>query len=342
MTAATALRRCTPAAGLLLAATAPREEWLRARRGGIGSSDIAAILGVTTHGTALHVYYDKIGRLPLEDDAGEPALWGTLHEETVAREWARRNRTVVRRVGLVANVDRPWAMCTLDRRCTECPLAHEVRESCAVEIKTRDKALAGRWRKGVPDDVLAQVLWQIVVTGYDHLHVAVLIGGNDYRQFVVRRRDHEDVVADILTAADRFWNENVTAKVAPEVTGEEPVDALVDLYGALHPRRDGVIRLDSDLGAFDDLHEYEEYRLREADAKKRKNAAKARLISRLNDAEIAVLGDELAYSYEVSLRRTPDLEHLAEHYPEAYEDCVIDKPSRRLSIGPTYRLKELL
>lgn len=342
MTAATTLRRVTPTAHLVLPADASREQWLQARRRGLGSSDIAAVLGLSRHGTARHVYYDKLGRLPLEDDAGEPALWGTLHEETVAREWARRNHTVVRRVGLVANVDRPWAMCTLDRRCTECPLAHDVRESCAVEVKTRDKMLAGQWRRGTPDDVLAQVLWQIIVTGYGHLHVAVLIGGNDYRQFVVRRRDYEDVIADILTAADRLWNEHVLRGVPPELTGDEPADALIDLYGSLYPQRDGVIRLDDEPDVFDDLRDYEEYRLAEADARKRKNAAKARLLARLKGAEVAVLDSDLAYSYEVSLRRTPDLERLAEGYPEAYEECVVDKPSRRLNIGPTYRLKEVL
>ena len=116
-------RRVTPTGRLILPADADRADWLTARRAGIGSSDIAAILGISRYGNALSVYHDKTGGLPLESDDSEPALWGRLNEETVAREWARRNRSWVRRVGLVQNIDRPWQMCTLDRRVLECPLA---------------------------------------------------------------------------------------------------------------------------------------------------------------------------------------------------------------------------
>ena len=182
-------RRVTPTGRLILPADADRAAWLTARRQGLGSSDMAAVLGISRYGNALSVYHDKTGGLPLEGDDSEPALWGRAIEDTVAREWARRNRSVVRRVGLVANVDRPWQMCTLDRRVLECPLA-DGRERCAVEIKCRAAFKAGQWRTGCPDDVLAQTLWQADVCGYDHIHVGVLIGGNDYRQFVVRVADH--------------------------------------------------------------------------------------------------------------------------------------------------------
>jgi hypothetical protein len=56
---------------------------------------------------------------------------------------------VVRRVGLVANIDRPWQMCTLDRRVLECPLSDD-RERCAVEVKCRDKMKAGLVAQGRP------------------------------------------------------------------------------------------------------------------------------------------------------------------------------------------------
>ena len=137
---------------VLLPASADRADWLRARRQGIGSSDVAAALGVSTRGSAQHVYYDKRGLLPLEDDAGEAALWGNLHEDTVAREWARRNRATVRRVGIVARKDAPHHMCTLDRLCRECPLDNAP-EQCAVEIKTRNAYVAGKWKHGKAFDV---------------------------------------------------------------------------------------------------------------------------------------------------------------------------------------------
>lgn len=336
---------------VVLPASADRAEWLHARRDGVGSSDVAAIMGVSSWGSAQHVYYDKRGELPADDDAGEAALWGSLDEETTAREWARRNRSVVRRIGLIASRAADHHRCTLDRQVRECPLDRDRAEVCALEIKHRSAWLAGKWKRQIPDDVLAQVLWQIHVTGYDHIHVACRIGGNDYRQYVVRRRDHVQLIGDIVTVVDRAWAD-IKAGNVPPLTGEEPTGPLLDLYEQLHPNRSGLIHLDTypaqSLAVVEDLKEYEVQRLTEAAAKKAKEAAKTRLIGRLADKEAAVLGDEVAYGWTATnrdgepLARTHvDLERLAELWPDAYADCVTQKPQRRFDIAKAHRLKEL-
>lgn len=336
MSASTTTRRVTPNATLLLPATADRAEWLAARRNGVGSSDIAALMGATTYAGPQHVYYSKIGRLPLESDAGEAALWGTLHEDTVAREWARRNRTVVRRVGLIAAVGDPWMMCTLDRRCTECPLNSEVRENCAVEIKTRSQFLAKKWRRDVPDDVLAQVLWQIHIAGYDHLHVAVLIGGNDYRQYTVYRRGNEELIADIVTVASRFWHEHVLPRRVPEALGTEDPDALIDLYQELNPGRDGWVDLENHPSAYWDVQDYLKHQRLESAAEKAKNAAKARMVDALGGAIYARFDGDDAYSFRKYKRQSVNVARLAERWPEAYADVVRDKPMWKLTIEKQY------
>lgn len=330
-------RRVTPTAHLVLPASADRADWLNTRRNGIGSSDVANALGVG-YKTAQHVYYDKRDELPHDDDAGEAALWGTLHEETVAREWARRNRSVVRRVGIVAHQDHPHRMCTLDRRVTECPLSAGVRERCALEVKTRNAFVAGKWRREVPDDVLAQVLWQIAVTGYDHIHVAVLIGGNDYRQYVIHRDGNEQLIADITTICDRLWHDIQTGRI-PDHNGDP--DQLIDLYEQLNPNREGAAILDK-TDAYEQLLEYESGRLEEKAGKKRKDTAKARLVELLGGAEIGIFGNDYAYGYKPSSRASVNLERLAEEYPDAYAACVTETTSRRIDIAKDYRLKEAL
>jgi putative phage-type endonuclease len=332
-------RRVTPTGRLILPATADRDAWLTARRGGLGSSDIAAILGISRYGNALSVWHDKTGGLPLESDDSEPALWGRAIEETVAREWARRNRSVVHRVGLIANIDRPWQMCTLDRRVLECPLATE-RERCAVEVKCRDKMKAGQWRKGTPDDVLAQVLHQIDVCGYDHLHVATLIGGNDYRQFTIWRRDYEDLIADLRMAGSVMW-EHVTTRRPPTLVGTEEPGPLLDLYERLHPDRDGYVEIARDYDAQDALAEYIEAGAQESAAKKAKERAKAKLLGVLGGAEVALRGDQIAFSYDASSREHCDVKRLAERWPDAYADCVEDRPQRRINIPKHIREEHL-
>ena len=328
---------------LLLPASADRDAWLDARRSGIGSSDVAAAMGVSSHGTARHVYHDKRGELPLDDDPGEAALWGTLMEDTVAREWARRNRSIVRRVGLIARRDAPHRMCTLDRRVDECPLNRETRERCALEIKCRSAFVAGKWKRSIPDDVLAQVLWQIHVTGFDHLHVATLIGGNDYRQYVVRRADNEQLIADIVTVVDRLWAD-IQAGRPPVLTGEEPIDVTLELLDELNPLRDGYANLDEyparSVRAGELLLEYESARLEEKAAKQAKDSAKVRLIDELGSHRAAVLNGEVAYQLRPTSRDHVDMDRLAEEFPDAYAACVTARPGKTLAISKQHRLKE--
>lgn len=331
---------------VVLPASADRADWLAARRLGICSSDVAAVMGVSTHGSAQHVFYDKRGVTALEDDAGEAALWGTLLEEPVAREWARRNRSTVRRVGLIARKDAPHRMCTLDRRSDECPLNRDNRERCAVEVKTRNAFIAGKWKRSIPDDVLAQVLWQIHVTGYDHIHVACLIGGQDYRQYLIRRSDHEDLIGDIVTIVDRLWADIQTGRV-PVLTGDEPVDTMLDLYNQLHPNRDGVTYLDrlpnyGAQAAIENLFAYEDGRLRAKAATAQKDAAKVALIEALGGGLVAIAGQDIAYELKPVERSGCDLERLADEYPDAYDACVTKTTSLTFKVAQAYRQTEPL
>lgn len=333
--------RVTPTAYLVLPATASRDEWLAARRDGIGASDVASILGIDDFRTPRAVYYDKLGEDV--DNASDAAHWGTVLEEPIAREWARRNRSVVARVGIVARLDDPVMRCTLDRRITECPLPEARKGRCALEIKCRSAFKGGRWHSGAPDDVLAQLLWQLAVTGYDHVHYAALIGGNEYRQGTVRRAEHEDTLRDIVTACRRWWDAYVVARIVPPQSGTP--EREVEMFRRMHAGRDGVLRLDTQepaqaLEALGALEEYEQYRVEESAAAMKKKAAQAEMLRHLGAHQTAVFGPDLAYSMEISNRSVVNLDRLAERWPEAYADCVRTKPQERLAIGAKFRIKK--
>lgn len=333
-TAPAAGRKVTPTGRLILPADADRTAWLTARRSGIGSSDVPAILDLVDKRPPIKVYNDKIG-LDV-DDAGEAAFWGNVHEEPVARVWAMRNRSVIRRVGLVANVDHPHRMTTLDRRVTECPLADDVRVPCALEVKTRSAFKSAQWHAGAPDDVTAQVLWQILVNGYEHMHYAVLIGGNEYHQGVIRADQYADVTADIATAMDKFWFENVQAELPPPITGDG--EAVAKMFRHLHPTRSGSVDVDRHEDALDALYDYGRHQRTEAKAKKEKALAKARMIAALDGAQEALVGGERAYALEPSQAAPKvDFELMAERYPDAYAACVAPNPTERLAIAKQYK-----
>lgn len=301
---------------------------------GIGASDVPAILGVSDYGTPRSVFYDKLGLNV--DDANEAAHWGTILEEPVAREWARRNRSVVRRVGLVANVDDPVLMCTLDRRVTECPLPDSRREQCALEVKCRNAFKANRWHASLPDDITAQMLHQIAVTGYDHLHYAILVGGNDYRQGVVRRADHEATIRHITTACKRYWNEFVMAEVVPAADPDRGEREL-EMYKRMHRNRSGSVAADP-TAVREAVLAYAEHGGVESAAGKRKKAAQAEILRLMGDGEALVADGEVAAEMRPR-NRAPwvDLDRLAEQFPDAYRACVKAGTGRQIWINPEFK-----
>ncbi|MBM0275135.1 YqaJ viral recombinase family nuclease [Micromonospora tarensis] len=323
-----AARRVTPTAVRLLPADADRDTWLTARRNGIGSSDVAAILGVADHRTAVHVYHDKRGQLV--DDAGEAALWGTLLEEPVAREWARRQRSVIQRVGLVAHVDAPWRMATLDRQVLECPMDRSVKTRCALEVKCRSAYKASRWRSDMPDDVLAQCTWQMAVTGYDHIHVAVLLGGNELKMTVAHRDDAMERY--VLREVDQFRTGHLLAGVEPAWDLNRAA-ALIEMDALMHPDRVGEISLD-EVG---EVMEYAELSARKGAADRALKRVRATLARLAAGNRTVTFGGELAYTFDPVTKRTPDLDRLREQWPQAYADCVVEKTHYQIRISPEFR-----
>jgi putative phage-type endonuclease len=328
VSAPAASRRVTPTAVRVLPADADRGDWLAARRTGIGSSDVAAIVGATDRSTPLHVYLDKMGERV--DAQNEAMLWGSLLEEPVAREWARRNRSVIRRVGLVAHELHPWRLATLDRQVLECPLNRDEREACALECKCRSAFLAGRWRRDVPDDVLAQGYWQMIVTGFRHIHVAVLIGGNDYRQTVIR---WEDGLAEyILSEADRFRREHLIPR-RPPAADLTRAEAYLELDAELHPDRVGTL----DIEQVGDVDEYARLSRAKGDAEKALKAAKARLLELAAGARYVTFENRLAYELAPRSRDNVDLARLAEQWPNAYDACVTQTHYHQIAIAKDFR-----
>lgn len=328
MTAPT-MRRVTPAAYQVLKADASRELWLAERRNGVGSSDIAKIAGVADRQQAVHVYQDKLGIL--DDDAGEAALWGTLLEDTVAQEWCRRNRSVITRVGLVANVDEPWMMTTLDRLVRACPLDRNSKARCALEVKTRSAFKADRWHKATPDDVHAQTLWQRRVTGLNHIHVAVLIGGNDYRQTVVR--EDEELETWLAGQGANFWFNHVQAQVEPPWDYENHPEDLIALDKRLHPDKVGELTVEG----IGEVFEYAEASAVAGAAKKARDASAARLLHLAGGHQFVKFADQLAYSYGERSKSNCDLALLAERHPDAYAECVTETKFYAIQIAKAYR-----
>ena len=269
------LERPAPTAVLLYDGPPHTDEWFATRRTGITGTDLPKILDLSEYGTARHVWLDKQGLMPADDGESEAARWGTVLEGPVADEWACRTGSVIVPVGILAHVDDPWRLVSLDRQVLNCP---DGDGPCALEVKTRSAFVAGKWRDDVPDDVLAQVMWGLDVTGLGHMHVAVLIGGQKLSTFRVDR--DPDVIAYLRSAADALWAA-VQSGTTPECA---PTAALGRLLDALHPDRDGDVLVEEvTAGAL--RAEYVDACEAVTDAEQRKERAKVAVLDKLGSGD---------------------------------------------------------
>jgi len=275
--------------GVIVTDAAPKsEEWFTARRDGITGTDLPKILGLSNYDNALSVWLDKRGEL--DDEAGEAARWGTILEEPVALEWAERHDSIVEPIGVVANAERRWIRASLDRRVLVCP---DGRDDCGLEIKTRSAFKAAAWRDGVPDDVLAQTTWGLIATGFDHMHVAALIGGQRLASYCVER--DEALERYLIEQAEPVW-EAVVAGHPPEVLPDSE-GVLLDLLDRLYTKRAGDRDLDpGDAGEW--LALYADGAEFERKGRALKTQAKTALVQMLDDGDTGLINEAVAFTYK--------------------------------------------
>lgn len=326
----------TPTGVLVTNAEPGTDEWFAARREGITGTDLPKILGFSKYGNALSVWLDKRGEI--DDDAGEAALWGNILEDPVAQEWARRHGAHLTPVGVLANSERPWIRASLDRLVLpgSCP---DGDGPCGLEVKTRSAFKSKVFRSEIPDDVLAQTTWGLVTTGLHHMHVAVLIGGQELRSF---RVDRDPKIEDyLLGAAHPVWQavqDGLPPEAHPDAEG-----VLLELLNKLYADREGERDLDPEK-ARPWLDQYADGTRVEKDGKALKEEAKAALVQMVDDGDAGRVDGALAFTY-----RRPDPGHtlaarqlarLRTERPHLFDRLRSDGFITRTNPGPRFDFKE--
>ena len=186
-----------------------REEWLKERMKGIGGSDAAKVLGVSRWGGPLSVYLEKKG-LYTPDDPGEPAYWGTVLEDVVAREFEKRSGLRVQRQNKIfQHAEYPWMLANVDRRI--------VGQNKGLECKTASNFMGDEWEGDeLPDSYYIQIQHYMAVMGWESCWVACLIGGQRYVQKEVQR--NSELINTIIEKEREFWEDHFLKDVPPPVT----------------------------------------------------------------------------------------------------------------------------
>ncbi|BCJ86491.1 YqaJ viral recombinase family nuclease [Effusibacillus dendaii] len=264
----------------ILAATKDmgRDEWLEWRRKGIGGSDVSAIAGLNKYKSAIQVYLEKIGEWPEEDEQSEAAYWGTRMEDVIAEEFQKRTGIKVRRRNVMFRHPKyPWMIANLDRVV--------IGENAGLECKTASEYLKEEWQgEDIPNSYMLQIQHYMEVCQFNHMYIAVLIGGN---KFVWKKieRDQEMIDYIIKIEAD-FWRK-VETRTMPMADGSP---ATTEVMKILYPKSDrSICNLPDEAKLY--IDQYEAYKAEEKEAAERAEEAKNRLKMMLGDKEIGFVNE---------------------------------------------------
>lgn len=174
------------------------EEWLEARRQGIGGSDAGAIMGVHPYKGMFGVWADKKGYGEAVED-NEAMRQGRDLEDYVAWRFSKKTGLTVRHeYGMMRSRNHPFMLANIDRRIKG--------ERAGLECKTSRDIYMKRYRNGeFPMEYYCQCLHYMAVTGWDAWYLAVLVYGTDLLIFKICREEAQDDINQLIEAEEAFW-----------------------------------------------------------------------------------------------------------------------------------------
>lgn len=315
----------TPAE-LVIPHWAKREEWLKGRQGGVGGSEIAALIGASEYMTPFDVFRAKRGT-PIELDGIPEIEWGHRLEDAVAKKAADELGMVARTGGgLWRHRDHEFALVTPDRLATR---KLSWKAEALIECKT-----AGSdedWSDGhAPLGYLAQTQWQLGIMGLRKGWLACLVLGASRDFYLVEVDFDQEWFDEMLEAARQFWYRSVIPWEPPMYDLEHP--RTEQILKELHPK---PIRPATELS--DDAEEWLEAYFEAKDKvdrwTKRLGEIKNYFRMQLQDAQRGYLGDDLIVSYPEVRPKQVSIELLREKYPQIAEECTVRTSHRRMTIA---------
>lgn len=276
----------TPTGVLLGRFTPGTPEWEQARAGlTITATEIAAVVGLSPWQSSFSLWHKKAG-LPTPPFEPNPAMeWGNRLEDAVAAKWLDEHDGYgIESTGTWRHTDRDWQRATPDR------IAYTSRGKVVELLELKTSPFGDDWGPAGSDQIpvhyRCQIQWQLDTLGLDLCHVAVLIGGWDYREYTVAY-DADD--AKILRdAAERFLDD-VRQGNRPDI------DDSAGTYDTIRRQADRYDEIDVEIpGPVASRYEVTRQQLKAADAEH--THAKSLLLDALGNGKNARhLGRLIAY-----------------------------------------------
>jgi putative phage-type endonuclease len=188
----------------------------REKQKGIGGSDVATILGLNPYKSIFTLWLEKTGQIEPPDLSGNESVeWGNILEPVVREKFARETGFEVFENPYVLQHDtHEFMIANIDGEVVDPQFG--VRG--ILEIKTAGERMRDQWIEGPPHHYMLQIQHYLAVLDYPYAYVAVLIGGQTFKYFLIER---DDYVIDQIIQAEADFMHLVENKIAPEISGHE-------------------------------------------------------------------------------------------------------------------------
>lgn len=254
----------------------------------VGSSDVAAILGLSKWATPVDVYRAKVAPETVEVSDEKRKIFRRGHLlEPVIRTMAVEDYGLKLHACNVRHSDpeHPWMRAEIDFETVD-PDGSIVNNDC----KSVSPFVADQWGEmgtdEIPIEYHAQFQWGMAITGATRCDVWALFGSDDLVPYVVHRDD--EAISGIRRKVVAFWHEHVQAKRPPPPVTIDDVEFLM--------RRLRGRRVEASPDILDMIAEYRQAKQHEKDIKGRIEELKFDLVDamRLGAEENAgqPLGDD--------------------------------------------------
>lgn len=258
-----------------------RTEWLELRKSGIGSSEVATIVGLNPWETPYQLWRRKLG-IDEPKDENFAMKAGHYLEDAVSRFWSdETGREIIKRSAgdwLIRDNDRPFLQVSPDRTYWLTGEKHNDANKGILECKTTQMTVDA---DDLPKHWFCQVQYQLGVAGLEHGSLAWLCSGREfgYRDIYLV----PDFYGWLVQEVEKFWKDNVLAKVEPSAV------SVKDVLLKYNRHSDGkIVEVGEDI--FDACSELKEVKKQIAELEDRK--------AELEDKIKLVFGDAEGISYD--------------------------------------------
>lgn len=300
-----------------------RDEWLELRKSGIGSSEVATIVGLNPFETPYQLWRRKRG-LDAPKAENDAMMAGHVLEPAVAQWWQQStgNEVIKSSAGdwIMRDNARPYLQVSPDRTYW-LGKSRNQRDKGILEIKTTRKVITP---DALPMHWFCQLTYQLGVAGYHEGSLAWLSSSNGFDFGTCKVEFNADTYNWLIDEIERFWIDNVIGGKEPE-----PIDVADVLLK--HPTHTAGLLAQCDEPTMEIYHELRDIRDEIAERNKRKEELEGKIKMAISGAEGLAYGDVMLATWKAPqpAMRFNEKAFIAEHPDLAKQYFTEVQGSRR-------------